>query len=47
MIMDVSDYMYSVNTLNAITSTTIKSDIITMVDAILGLINTIRDAMED
>jgi len=47
MIMDVSDYMYGVNTLNAITGSTLKSEIIKTVDSILGLINTIRDAMED
>ena len=47
MLMDVSDYMYSVNSLNAITTSTLKSDILKTVDSILGLINTIIDAMED
>lgn len=47
VIMDVSDYMYSVTTLKTISNQTFKSKIIGTIDAVLGLINTIRDAIED
>jgi len=47
VIMDVSDYMYSVTTLNTLTNQTFRSKVVGMVDSILGLINTIIDALED
>lgn len=47
MCMDISDYLNSVNTANALCGLNFSSKIYSMIDSVLGLINTIREAGED
>lgn len=44
---DLSDYVFSINTLKTFASNNLGSDVYGAIDSILGLINTIRENLED